>query len=150
MVLLKLRWNWHQIYNFLKLKKKGWFLSKKRFFLLNYLPIKGTGWNCSLKPSAFTVKSNAKIACNCVQSWSGKALENPVPMLPVRCRNEQYLLDHPVKTSANFSQFLTPTPLPSAVFYYYPSANLANFYPPPTKKCPRLKWMVPREHPCIT
>ena len=35
--------------------------------------------------------------------------------------------DHPFKTSANFSQFLTPTPLPSAIFYYYPSANLANF-----------------------
>ena len=35
--------------------------------------------------------------------------------------------DHPFKTSAKFSQFLTPTPLPSAVFYYYLSANLANF-----------------------
>ena len=33
--------------------------------------------------------------------------------------------DHPFKTSANFSRFLTPTSLPSAVFYYYPSANLA-------------------------
>ena len=39
----------------------------------------------------------------------------------------QNLRDHPFKTSANFSRFLTPTPLPSAVFYYYPSANLANF-----------------------
>ena len=27
-----------------------------------------------------------------------------------------YLRDHPFKTSANFHQFLTPTPLPSAVF----------------------------------
>ena len=35
--------------------------------------------------------------------------------------------DHAFKTSANFSRFLTPTPLPSAVFYYYLSANLANF-----------------------
>ena len=26
-----------------------------------------------------------------------------------------------------------PTPLPSAVFYYYPSENLANFDPPPKK-----------------
>ena len=34
---------------------------------------------------------------------------------------------HPFKASANFSQFLTPTPLPSAVFYYYPSENLTNF-----------------------
>ena len=44
------------------------------------------------------------------------------------------LWDHPFKTSANFSQFLTPTPLPSAVFYYYPSANLANFWPLPPLK----------------
>ena len=41
------------------------------------------------------------------------------------------LRDHPYKKSANFSRFLTPTPLPSAVFYYYPSANLANFWPLP-------------------
>ena len=38
-----------------------------------------------------------------------------------------HVWDHPFKTSANFSRFLTPTPLPSAIFYYYPSANLANF-----------------------
>ena len=38
------------------------------------------------------------------------------------------LRDHPFKTSANFHKFLTPTPLPSAVFQYYPSANLANFH----------------------
>ena len=53
------------------------------------------------------------------------------------------LWDHPFKKLANFSQFLTPTPLPSAVFYYYPSANLANFWPLPPRKCRRLKWMVP-------
>ena len=40
-------------------------------------------------------------------------------------------------------QFLTPTPTPSAVFYYYPLANLANFLPFPPKKCWLLKWMVP-------
>ena len=34
---------------------------------------------------------------------------------------------HPFKTSANFHKFLTPTSLPSAVFWHYPSANLANF-----------------------
>ena len=38
--------------------------------------------------------------------------------------------DHPFKTSANFSRFLTPTPLPSAVFYYYPSANFCQFLTP--------------------
>ena len=34
-------------------------------------------------------------------------------------------------------------PLPSAVFLYYPSANMANFLPFPPKTCWRLKWMVP-------
>ena len=53
------------------------------------------------------------------------------------------LRDHPFKMSANYSWFLTPTPLLSAVFYYYPSANLAIFWPLPPKKCRRLKWMVP-------
>ena len=53
------------------------------------------------------------------------------------------LWDHPSKTSANVSRFFTTTPLPSAVFYYYPSANLANFCPSSPKKCRRLKWMVP-------
>ena len=54
-----------------------------------------------------------------------------------------YIRDHPFKTSANFSRFLTPTPLPSAVLYYYLSANLVNFWPLPPKTCRRLKWMVP-------
>ena len=36
-----------------------------------------------------------------------------------------------------------PYPPPSTVFYYYPSANLANLRPLPPKKCRRLKWMVP-------
>ena len=41
---------------------------------------------------------------------------------------------NPFKMSANFSRFFILTPLPSAVFYYYPSANLANFWPLPPKK----------------
>ena len=32
-----------------------------------------------------------------------------------------------IEDVGNFLQFFTPTHLPSAVFYYYPSANLANF-----------------------
>ena len=51
--------------------------------------------------------------------------------------------DHPFKKSVYFPRFLILTPLPSAVFYYYPSANLANFLPLPPKECRRLKWMVP-------
>ena len=43
---------------------------------------------------------------------------------------------HPFKTLAIFQYFL-PYPLPSAVFYCYPSAPL------PTN-CRRIKWMVPR------
>ena len=46
--------------------------------------------------------------------------------------------DHPFKTSPNFSRFLIPTSLLSAVFFYYPSANLANLW-----NSRRLKWMVP-------
>merc|ERR1719491_1916048 len=42
-----------------------------------------------------------------------------------------------------FFTIFDPYPPPSAVFYYYPSANLANFRPLPPKKCRRLKWMVP-------
>ena len=54
--------------------------------------------------------------------------------------------DHPFKTSANFSRFLTPPPLPSAVFYYYPSAQIWQIFDPsPPKQCRRLKWMVPRK-----
>ena len=78
--------------------------------------------------------------------------------------------DHPFKTSANFSQFLTltintkntpflilpsslwdhpfqtsPYPLPSSVFYYYTILlYLANFWPLPPKQWWRLKWMVPK------
>ena len=55
--------------------------------------------------------------------------------------------DHPFKTSANFSRFLTPTPYRRQFFttirwqiwqIFDPS------HPPtPTKKWRRLKWMVP-------
>ena len=40
--------------------------------------------------------------------------------------------------------FLTPSPLPSAVFYYYPWSvgKVDKFLTP--KKCRRLYWMVPR------
>ena len=52
------------------------------------------------------------------------------------------LRDHPFKTSENFSRFLTP--LPSTVFYYYSSVNMANFWPLPPKKCRRLNgWSLP-------
>ena len=46
-----------------------------------------------------------------------------------------YVRDHPFKMSANFSRFLTPTLLLSADFYYYLSANLANFWPLHPKNC---------------
>ena len=56
--------------------------------------------------------------------------------------------DHSFKTSVNFLQFLTP--IPSVVFYYYLSANLANSWPLPAKKCRRLKWMmVPKVFSCL-
>ena len=45
-----------------------------------------------------------------------------------------------------FLRFLTLTPLrrpTSAVFYYYPWANLDNFWPPSPPKKYWLKWMVP-------
>ena len=58
------------------------------------------------------------------------------------CRNFS-LWDYPFETSAIFLRFLIPTPLPSAVFCYYPSANLTNFWPLLPKKCRRRKWMVP-------
>ena len=53
--------------------------------------------------------------------------------------------DPPFKMSANFHNFAPARPPPplSAVFYYYPSANLTNFLSLPPKKCWRLKWMVP-------
>ena len=50
--------------------------------------------------------------------------------------------DHPFKTSAHFHDFW-PLPPPLGVSYYCPLANLSNFWPPPSKKCRRLKCMVP-------
>ena len=56
--------------------------------------------------------------------------------------------DHSFKTSVIFLQFLTP--IPSVVFYYYLSANLANSWPLPAKKCRHLKWMmVPKVFSCL-
>ena len=45
--------------------------------------------------------------------------------------------DHPFKMSANFSRFLTPILLPSAVFYYYPSAIWQIFHAFSPKECQR-------------
>ena len=45
-------------------------------------------------------------------------------------KERNVLRDHPFKRSANFHDFFPLTP---AVFYYYPSANLANFCSPPIK-----------------
>ena len=51
--------------------------------------------------------------------------------------------NHPCKTSANFSRFLTSTPLPSANFLRLSVGKFGLFLTPPPKKCRRLKWMVP-------
>ena len=42
--------------------------------------------------------------------------------------------NHPFKTSANFSQFLTPTPLPSAVFLLLSVGKFGKFLTPPPLK----------------
>ena len=52
--------------------------------------------------------------------------------------------DHPFKTLANFHKFLTPTPLPSAVFSTIRRQIWQIFDPSPPKTCRRLKWMVPK------
>ena len=51
-----------------------------------------------------------------------------------------------IKDVGKFLRFLTPTLLPSAVFYYYPSANLGNFCPPPLKNANVLNEWSLREN----
>ena len=53
---------------------------------------------------------------------------------------------HPFKTSANFHEFwsLTPSVRSFLTINYFPTGNLANFWPLPPKKCRRRKWMVPQ------
>ena len=52
-------------------------------------------------------------------------------------------IHHPFKMSVNFHDFLTPTPLPSAVFLLLSIGKFPQFLTPPPKECRRLKWMVP-------
>ena len=71
-----------------------------------------------------------------VLAWELQGVQPGDPrrnLLPWQLPSEgKYCLKGPsIWDVGKFSRFLTPTPLPLAVFYYYPSANLANFWPLP-------------------
>ena len=64
--------------------------------------------------------------------------------IPIRkSPTPRMLREHPFKTSANFSQFLTPTPLPRRQFFTTIRRQIWQIFDPsPPKKCQHLKWMV--------
>ena len=75
-----------------------------------------------------------------VENYWGKCVSNSTIQCQFNVWSKQKDRDHPFKTSANFSWFLTPTPYRRQFFTTIRQQIWQIFDPSPPKKCRRLKW----------